>query len=337
MKLQILTPSRIHATLIDMNGSLGRIDGSVGFTLANPGWKIIFETINDTQLKISLPRHFEGNYVEKLVHDILQQYNMSAETASMKISVMETISRHIGLGSKTQLALALADGISRLLKLEGTPLSKEILASVVKRGGTSGIGVTSYFIGGFIIDGGHDYGEGKEKYSFLPSSASNAAPAPVLFRDELPDEWRIVIAIPHLVQGAHDAEEMNIFKECCPVPLNDVEKLSHIILMKLMPAVKRKNFDDICECIKFFQTIGFKKNEIDLRGQSFRDMITAWQDAGAPCVGMTSFGPALYTIARDMDQANELKQSVDNIMSEEGSLAFITRMQNTGASIKYLS
>lgn len=320
-----------------MNGSIGRIDGSVGFTLENPGWKIIFETINDGQLKISLPRDFEGDYVENLVYDILKQYGISLENASMKISVIETISRHIGLGSKTQLALALADGVSRLLKLEGTPLSKEILASVVKRGGTSGIGVTSYFIGGFIIDGGHDYGEGKEKYSFLPSSASDAAPAPVLFRDELPGEWRTVVAVPRFAEGAHDAEEVNIFKECCPVPLNDVEKLAHIILMKLMPAVKRKNFDDICDCINFFQTIGFKKNEIDLRGQFYRDIIQAWQEAGAPCVGMSSFGPALYTIARDVDIANDLKQSIDNIMSEEGSLSFITRIQNSGASIKYLS
>ena len=337
MKLQILTPSRIHATLIDMNGSLGRIDGSVGFTLANPGWKIIFETIDDDALKINLPPQFEGNYVEDLVYDILQQYNMSAETASMKISVLETISRHIGLGSKTQLALALADGISRLLKLEGTPLSKEVLASVVKRGGTSGIGVTSYFNGGFIIDGGHDYGEGKEKYSFLPSSASNAAPAPVLFRDELPEEWRFVIAIPSLIQGAHDAEEVKIFKECCPVPLNDVEKLAHIILMKMMPAVKRKNFDDICDCVNFFQTIGFKKNEIDLRGQLYRNIITTWQEAGAPCAGMSSFGPALYTLAKDVDQANDLKRIIDDIMNEQGGLSFVTRMQNSGASIKYLS
>jgi beta-ribofuranosylaminobenzene 5'-phosphate synthase len=168
-------------------------------------------------------------------------------------------------------------------------------------------------------------------------SASNAGPAPVLFRDEFPEEWRFVVAIPSVVVGAHDAEEVKIFKEQCPVPLNDVEKLSHVILMKLMPAVIRKVFDDICDCISFFQKIGFKKKEVDIRGESYQEIITAWQQAGAPCVGMSSFGPALYTLAKDEDQANSLKNSIDEIMCERGGLSFITRMQNTGANIKFLS
>jgi beta-ribofuranosylaminobenzene 5'-phosphate synthase len=34
--LKIKTPSRIHMTLIDMNGSLGRVDGGIGITLEEP-------------------------------------------------------------------------------------------------------------------------------------------------------------------------------------------------------------------------------------------------------------------------------------------------------------
>src|SRR5660398_192156 len=38
--LEITTPSRLHLTLIDMNASIGRVDGSIGLTLDNPVIKI---------------------------------------------------------------------------------------------------------------------------------------------------------------------------------------------------------------------------------------------------------------------------------------------------------
>lgn len=36
MELLIQTPSRLHLSLLDLNGSLGRIDGGVGLTLKKP-------------------------------------------------------------------------------------------------------------------------------------------------------------------------------------------------------------------------------------------------------------------------------------------------------------
>ena len=36
MLVRVRTPSRLHITLIDLNGSLGRIDGGVGLALNEP-------------------------------------------------------------------------------------------------------------------------------------------------------------------------------------------------------------------------------------------------------------------------------------------------------------
>ncbi|NMC05844.1 MAG: hypothetical protein GYA24_11560 [Candidatus Lokiarchaeota archaeon] len=337
MKLQITTPSRIHATLIDMNGSIGRIDGGIGFTLSNPRWKIDFETVESSPAVLDVPEEVEGDYVVALLKDILKNFRKPFDQANIHVKVREIIPRHVGLGSKTQLALALADGVSRLLKLENTPLSKEVLASVVKRGGTSGIGVTSYFHGGIIIDGGHEFGAGREKDSFLPSSASSARPAPVLSRDDLPESWCAVVGIPILEKGAHDAEEVNIFKQNCPVPVSDVQRLSHIILMKMLPAIKQHNFKEMCDCINLFQDIGFKKVEVDIRGAMYRKMLQDWRDAGAPCAGMSSFGPAIYSLAETESEAITLKKAIDAIMKPLGGTSLISKMQNTGAQLRYLS
>ncbi len=335
MKLQITTPCRIHATLIDMNGSIGRIDGGIGFTLSNPSWKIDFETTESPPLMLDVPKGVEASYIHSILSDILNCFGMSPAKVSIGIKVREIIPRHVGLGSKTQLSLALADGISRLLKVDNTPLPKELLASIARRGGTSGIGVTSYFHGGAIIDGGHEFGTGKEKESFLPSSASNARPGPVLSRDDLPTRWRAVIGIPTLVEGAHDADEIEIFKRNCPVLISEVEQLSHVILMKLLPAIKQQRFNEICECINFFQDTGFKKVEVGLRGNTFRQMLRDWRAAGAPCAGMSSFGPTIYSLAESDAQANALQKSLDNIIKPHGGTSYICKLQNTGATIKY--
>ncbi|MFH0966917.1 MAG: chorismate pyruvate-lyase family protein, partial [Methanobacteriota archaeon] len=42
-RVEIRTPSRLHLTLIDMNGALGRVDGGVGITLDRPGYVISAE------------------------------------------------------------------------------------------------------------------------------------------------------------------------------------------------------------------------------------------------------------------------------------------------------
>jgi len=80
--------------------------------------------------------------------------------------------------------------------------------------------------GGFILDSGHKF---SEKGAFKPSAASKSPPASILFQQPFP-AWEIVLAIPDVV-GAHDAREVDIFGKECPIPLSEVQELSHIILM----------------------------------------------------------------------------------------------------------
>ena len=43
--IRITTPCRIHMTLIDMNGEIGRVDGGAGLTLSSPNIEITAEEI----------------------------------------------------------------------------------------------------------------------------------------------------------------------------------------------------------------------------------------------------------------------------------------------------
>ncbi|MBD3186667.1 hypothetical protein GF325_07580 [Candidatus Bathyarchaeota archaeon] len=192
-----------------------------------------------------------------------------------------------------------------------------------------------FFHGGAILDGGHTFGKNGEKNTFLPSSASRAGPAPVLYHRSMPREWQVVLAIPELHKGAHDQQEVNIFQEYCPVSIKDVRTLCHLLLMVILPAIETRSFSSLCEGINRIQSTGFKKVEIDIRGDSIKTLMEQLKDAGAPCVGMSSFGPTLYALARNNQQAEEIRDNVLGLgypMRE----CIITRFNNHGAEVKLL-
>lgn len=332
MTTRVSTPSRIHATLLDMNGALGRIDGGVGITLADPGWVLSFQR-NDHGIQVSGDANgVDTGSIHQIALEAMHAVGKDPALTGLKITVYQSIPRHIGLGSHTQLSLAILDGVCKEFNAP-VPRSKESFASIVNRGGTSGIGIASYFEGGVIVDGGHAFGRGKEKDSFSPSSASRARPGPVLLRDDLPASWRVVCAIPALEAGASGQVEIDVFKSHCPVPLQQVQYLSHVVLMKLMPAIKTYDFDALCECINIFQDTGFKKVEVDLRGVEFRQIMQSWRDAGAPCVGMSSFGPTLYSLAPSAEKADDIKRQIDSILGGKRKQSFVSEMSNKGACV----
>ncbi|MEM4138271.1 MAG: beta-ribofuranosylaminobenzene 5'-phosphate synthase, partial [Sulfolobaceae archaeon] len=124
--LKVIGLSRIHITLIDLEGKYGRFDGSVGVALKFP--RIVVSIGNCEKLQISLPFKIPGYCVE------------------------EDYEPHIGLGRTTQYLLSIAKLAAEynLKKLSAVELAK-----LVNRGGTSGIGVYAFEYGGFIVDGGH--------------------------------------------------------------------------------------------------------------------------------------------------------------------------------------
>jgi beta-ribofuranosylaminobenzene 5'-phosphate synthase len=310
--LKITTPSRLHITLIDMNASRGRVDGSIGLTLDKPG--IIIKAENTDSIEVT------GNseHIERMKNSAAL---LLPEGEGIRIDIKRDYPSHIGLGSGTQAALAAGMAVNRLYDLG---LSVYDIAVKVGRGGTSGIGVSAFESGGFILDGGHKFGE---KKGFLPSSASRLPPAPVLLRKDFPD-WDIVVAVPQQ-KGASCKTEVNIFQKVCPVPLREVEELSHIILMQLLPALAEEDIVTFGSSINAIQKLGFKKSEVELQPIS-KKLMQALKDSGAYGAGMSSFGPTVYAFGED---TGSLMKIAGEFLGENG-LVFITKARNEGARIE---
>ncbi len=47
----IRTPARLHFALIDLNGSLGRIDGSIGLAINDPHFEIVATPADQIQIE----------------------------------------------------------------------------------------------------------------------------------------------------------------------------------------------------------------------------------------------------------------------------------------------
>ena len=322
----VQTPSRLHLTLIDMHGGSGRVDGGVGIALNEPG--ILIELRQSPQLEVQGGDSVIREIIMDTAHQVLKGLHTGG---NVSITVRNYYSSHIGLGSGSQLKLAIARGIAEIY---GRSRTVQELALLVGRGGTSGIGTAAFEQGGFIVDGGHAFGQNSEKSEFRPSAASRGVkPPPVIVRYDFPKDWKILLAIPNLPSGASGIKETDIFRSYCPVPVEEVRLLSFEILMRMLPGIVQKDLDLFGSSVNAIQGLGFKKIELSLQPKQVPELIERLRSAGAACAGMSSFGPAVYAIS-DTDM-REIEQEARSCMDEHaGGTTLITSAMNRGASVR---
>ena len=315
--IKVVSPSRLHLTLIDLNAELGRVDGGVGITLEYPSMELLADKADN--IKIFGDSILSGK-MRKAAGALLPAGK------GIKLHINDSIPDHVGLGSGTQAALSAAAALNRIY---GLGKSIRELAVAVDRGGTSGIGVAAFEYGGLILDGGHKFNDKRE---FSPSAASHVPPGPVLFRRNFPD-WPIVLAIPN-TKGVHGAEEVDIFKKYCPIPLAEVQEISHVILTQMLPAIMEEDLESFGRAINHFQIAGFKKREVELQQRPVLDIMEYMRDNGANGSGISSFGPVVYGIVGSIGEGKKLQKESQRILNESlGGKVLLTKAKNHGADI----
>ncbi|MEG3224861.1 MAG: hypothetical protein BME94_04860 [Methanobacteriales archaeon Met13] len=326
----IKTPSRLHITLIDLNGSQGRVDGGVGLTLEKPSLVLKLKPVErGIEVEFSKNRNLILNrrkdYQSKIESAAVKMMEFLGLDGGFNFKVEKTYPNHAGLGSGTQIALAVGKLLSNYV---GHDLSAWKIAQIVGRGGTSGIGIAAFQEGGLVVDGGHRI---SEKLEFLPSSASPASPPPVIARYDFPQDWKVLIVVPRFENRISGKKEVNIFQEYCPVPLREVEKLSHLLLMKMMPAIVEGDLDAFGDALNLIQNMGFKKIENQLQNPLIGELMESLRLAGAAGAGMSSFGPTVYAIT-DKGPNELIKAAEDVLGCHEGEI-ITTKAQNHGAEL----
>ena len=324
-EVRIACPSRLHLGLIDLNGEIGRIDGGTGIALEHPR-TVIYAKKSD-RLEVECSQDSEAvDRAEEAARAVMQRYDVPPA----KIVIEERPFVHVGLGSATQLLV----GVARVLcHLAGLPVSSAELGSAVNRGGTSGIGIASFEHGGFIVDGGHkfrtdDPTNSKSEYS--PSSVVRGlTPPPVLLRYDFPD-WDILVCVPTGEETA-GIREVQIFKSVCPVPIEEVGIISHLVLLKMLPAIMERDLESFGFAIEESQKYGFKKFEFRAQSRNVLQCMDFIKQNGGIGVGMSSWGPTLFAFG---EQLTDLQEKTQQFLDENmGGSCFITRANNTGMKV----
>ncbi|MCG9127189.1 beta-ribofuranosylaminobenzene 5'-phosphate synthase [Candidatus Poribacteria bacterium] len=318
-KIQITTPSRLHFSLIDLNGKLGRIDGGFGLAINNPNFQIIAEPASDIYIQ-------SKDYLDRAT-EIVATLKKSLPFPGINLRIVNEIPNHSGFGSGTQLSLAISTAVNELYNLN---LTHPELTHLVGRGGTSGIGIAAYKRGGFIVDGGHKYPE--QKASFLPSAAvENISPPPILARYTFPS-WPLLIVIPNC-RKIFGEEELELFRTLCPQPETVAPKLSHLLLLKILPSIIEDDVKSFGNALNSIQSFGWKKVEIDAQGIELKKTLAFLQDSGALGAGVSSWGPAICAVSDNIDR---LRLKTENFLSTlpNGGTCFVTYANNKGVEIK---
>jgi beta-ribofuranosylaminobenzene 5'-phosphate synthase len=220
------------------------------------------------------------------------------------LSITQSIPEHVGLGSKTATLMALGQAISRHFSLELDYLE---IARIVRRGGTSGVGVHASQFGGIVVDRGHRYPD--EKSGFLPSSASGAPPPALLQRSSAPENC-VVLHFRLASMGLSGSSEKAFFQKNCPIPSRETTEILKIVDDILLPSIRERSIDRLNYALDSMQYLGLKAREWDIQSYATRSFREAWerlrcrrQFASLPPVCLSSLGPTLFMLSDSPDKA----------------------------------
>jgi beta-RFAP synthase len=308
----VKAPARLHLGLIDLSGDVGRIYGSVGVAIREP--------IVEVEAKPHKKLEVFGRDVKRarnVAEKVLKHYGI---TGGVLIKVNQTIPMHVGLGSTTQLSLAVASSLTRLFKLKA---SVNELARLLKRGAISGIGTAVFERGGFIVDGGK-----REKSSEIP---------PVIFRHSFPEDWTFVVAIPNVRRGLTEKEEASAFRKVSPNP-RVAEKISRLLLMRMLPGLVERDIVSFGEALTEIQRL-VGSYFISIQGGVFchpvvSQCVELMLKEGAYGAGQSSWGPTTYGLVNEESKADALKDKLERMLSSVGGMVFCTKADNVGARVE---
>jgi beta-ribofuranosylaminobenzene 5'-phosphate synthase len=316
-KVYVKTPARLHLGLIDLNGDLGRIYGGLGVAIDHPS--VVLQSQESQTLKICGEN---SGLTQNLVTRFLKAYKIER---NVLVDVKQVIPEHVGLGSGTQLALAIAASISRLFDLEGSP---QEWASVMERTSQSGIGTAVFAQGGLVIDAG------------INTEETENTIIPLICRQPFPDEWRFVVAIPNTKKGLSKEAEISAFKKLPPTPATEVGKICRLTMMKLLPAIVEKNIIDFGQAMTQIQNIvgdSFAQAQYGRYSSSpATKCIKFMLENGVYGAGQSSWGPTVYGVVKSSG-AQETQAKVQTFLDESvGGEVFVAKANNRGATVRFI-
>jgi beta-RFAP synthase len=303
--------ARLHFGVLDLRGTRGRWFGGIGASAARPMLRISAsraDTLSAQGEDAERAREFARLF---LAHHHLR--------GGADIRVHQTLPSHVGLGSGTQLALAVARALAELY---GVETDARGLARAVGRGRRSAIGTWTFEDGGLVVEGGR--------------RAGSDECGPLIARVPIPSTWFCILAIPEGAPGISGAGEAEAFAQLPAPSERDVERVAHIVLMSLLPALADADLAGFGRALTEVQEITGQWFA-SVQGGTFAsggsaDLVRRLREWGASGVGQSSWGPAVYGIVDGHEAAVRLADRVVGYMGSSATV-FASPFRSDGAHV----
>jgi beta-RFAP synthase len=297
--LFVEAPARLHFGVLDLRGDLGRSFGGLGAAIPSPS--LLIEARRADRLSA------EGPDADRAIEFAERWQAHHGRTGGAHFIIHRAIPSHSGLGSGTQLGLAVARALGELHGVAADPVE---LARSTGRGRRSAIGTWTFARGGFIVEGGRRPG--------------SEAIAPLLARFAIPPSWRCVVAVPSGGRGLSGEAEAQAFEKLPPPPQKEVERVAHLVLMQLLPALVEADLPSFGDALSQVQRItgawfAAQQGGVFAPGPTERlvEDMASW---GALGVGQSSWGPAAYGLVESDAKATELARQVRDRLGAKGQV-----------------
>jgi beta-ribofuranosylaminobenzene 5'-phosphate synthase len=225
----VTATARLHFGFLDPSGRGKRPFGSFGLSLDRPRTRL--------QLERAQALHVTGPEHERAERHLKAIAASCGVEPSLALNVTETIPSHAGLGSGTQLALAVGSVFSAVERLD---LSPQEIAKRLQRGARSGIGIFTFEQGGAMLDGG--------------PGPEGAVPE-LICRLPFPPAWRVLLIFDASASGLAGANETAAFDTLPDFPAEETAELRRRIADIALPALAACDFATFCEQVGYLQAV----------------------------------------------------------------------------------
>jgi beta-RFAP synthase len=288
----VTAPSRLHFGLLSLPEATSvpghRQYGGVGLMIDRPGLRLSAEPAKDwfaTGPLSSRALSFAKRFVENLP---------AAEQRPFHIAVDFAPDEHQGLGVGTQLGLAIAKAIA--VETGHAEWPSVELAKRVGRGERSAVGVHGFDRGGLIVEGGK-----------LPNELIST----LVGRFEFPADWAVVVFTPQVEAAWHGGAEREAFARLAAKP-EITDRLCRIVLTGLLPALASADLGTFGEAFYEFNALAGDAFA-PVQGGRYAspvvaELVSRLRAVGVRGVGQSSWGPAVFAIARRQEAAGIVRQ-----------------------------
>jgi beta-RFAP synthase len=324
-RVEVRAPGRLHLGFLDPAGTLGRRFGSLGLVVDGfeTSIELVASPINDVSASAGAARR----EVDRAASHLAALRRLTGRDTPLHLHLHQVLPAHAGLGSGTQLALAVGRAFAQWHYLD-LPLTT--LAQWLGRGLRSGIGIGGFERGGLLVDGG---------------PGANGQAAPVLCHVALPEAWRVIVVMDSSRQGLSGADERTALAGLPPMPMAVAADICHQVLMRVLPGAACGDFTPFADGITQIQAQLGSHFAAAQSGDAFTSAavgrLIRWigqasregEGSGA-AIGQSSWGPTGFAILPDQAQAEALVASARSAGQVSPELQIhVVAARNRGAAL----